>query len=153
MQKKVIKRDSPYLLNQTSYLKEYCTVKVATARMSGHTYASSKYALELMAKGKNVLVLSHNLEIAKRVCRQCLEICSKKKVKVDRYTIHRIESNGGRIIFGSKRSELARFSDSDWDCIIVDVASFWPPKDVDNVYKTLGPCLARSRFPIILFME
>ena len=133
-----------------SHLKEFCTVKVSTARRSGHTTAIVKIALESVQKKKNVLVLSHNQHMSRAICGQAINEVIPEMVN---YTSHRLRTESNTIWFDSRGNNYDRFKGPQIDVVLVDCATFWSPNKIDEMYKIVAPSMMFVKYPIIYLFE
>lgn len=145
-----------------AYLKEFCTVKICTARRSGHTCALSIFVSDEVLSGKNIMYLSFvesHLQLNKRSLEQAVHDVGGKITK----SSHRstVVEGGSYVVFASM-SDLGSKADNfpcdklrgySLDYIVVDMSSMWSNKRIDAIYRNLGPSFLNSESPVLIFMQ
>jgi hypothetical protein len=142
-------------LSQLAWWKEYCTIKMACSRRSGHTTAIGKLIPEYFNRA---LILAPNLEIAKRLSQVFIDghdhatkedlINNEPILKKTAYTI---STETSEYTFGSVGS-LDRYRSEKYQAIVVDVTCMLSNKDMDNIYD-LGICMNCYPENFFIFVE
>jgi hypothetical protein len=155
----------PPIVFDTSYLKEFCTIRMQTARRSGHTTAICQVAYEYF---RRALILFYNHEMSQRTKAYFAEVCAEngitKNIEVG------LQYPKTKDKFVSKASSFIRVDDSDEYCfgsvnsidnlkgfefeaIFVDCAFMLSKKKEDKIYETLAPCMAKYPEKFFIFVE
>jgi hypothetical protein len=159
----LIREDSsniPYL-GIKAYHKEYCTIRMSTARGAGHTTAAAKLAIK---RFNNVLFVSPNQSIATRlhqaVGQQAYAIRQKKLQTSNKWDIFRVTSGqidtiNGRYLFvsGSNDSIIRATKAFQFDAIIVDGASMLKPSVEKFIYELLAMGMMGNKYQFFIFIQ
>ena len=140
--------------NYKSFLNEFCTIKVCSARRSGHSSAIAKYAVEEMAKGKDVIILSWTMRQSDLYTNMIRQFVKEEDIELVKFTKYEFRTKSGSIILSSKgHGDFDRLRGLSCDYLLVDVACMWSKKDIKELYKVGGECLRYRKNPIIAFLE
>ena len=140
-------------VSDKNYLKEFCTVRMATARASGHSMALIKVALEYFDK---VLFLSPTVEMAYRLNQYFVEYCTsgtKGITRIKRRTQNTLETPDGHYHFTSFKSSLSYHRGIEYEAIIVDGAFWLSQKKEDEIYGSFSPAMARYPEKFFIFIQ
>ena len=118
------------------FAKEYCTVKVCTARRTGHTTAINEF---LMNK-----------------CHNCHEkwatVCfNQKAIEINYKSL--LSNKNCYINFMTQNTFDNNLRGQELDGIIVDCASFMSQKKMDQLYQTGMACMINKKYKLFIFME
>ena len=131
-----------------SYLNEFCTVRMCTARRSGHTTAMCKLANEYFDK---VIFLSPNQEMSYRLFDYCDSLHSSSIEKSSRHK-DEIVTKTGTYLFGSHNS-LNNFRGMECEAVFID-GTFWlNAKKEDEIYSALTPCMKNNPQRFFIFIQ
>jgi len=139
-----------------SFAKEFCTIKVCSARRSGHSTAISKFLLSRCSKNKEKwALLSYNHQMSKansQTCLKMIETESNYKYKAEHLSLDNIKfKNKGEIIFKSFFSNSIR--GYDLDGIIVDCATLFNRDKIDQLYNDGIACMNTKEHKLFIFIE
>jgi hypothetical protein len=146
-------------VNDMAWWKEYCTIRMACSRRSGHTSAIAKVIPEYFDKA---LILCVNQDIAERVCgtfvqayasqnggRQRTNLNGEPLLKQTRY---KLITENSEYDFGTINS-LDNYRGSEFQAIIVDVACVLNNKKTDEIYEKLGASMQKYPEKFFIFVE
>lgn len=148
------KIDRP-ILSSIQKAQEFCTIKVCTARQSGHSLAIAHFLLDRTNEHwalitPTVYMLQNNIEQIYTVN----NINGYQHNIITRRTEHQIEFvNGGSITYASINNMDSFLRGSHVNGIIVDCASFLNKRALDNLYITGYASMARNRYKYFIFIE
>jgi hypothetical protein len=119
--------------------KEYCTIKICTARRSGHSTAICKVAYEYFDKA---IFMSGSLDQAKCLKNKfCTYIYEIDPDIISKNTNSVLETkNGGRYIFGLHRN-LDCYCGEDCEVVFVDGTYNLNPSKEKEIYERFGPVM------------
>ncbi len=130
-------RDSLKYCSFMQWLKEYCTIKICSARRAGHTEALKKLIIE---DKMNIGCFVPN--------RQWVNIIKKDyKETVEK------DINEGKLEFCTDMNSidfLRGKNFSNLDAIVVDQASFFSQKKIDKIYDLIILTICRNKIPFYL---
>lgn len=115
--------------NIKAYLKEFCTIKLCTARQTGHTSAILRLCTEYFDKS---LVLYNTIEMARKIREYYNSLYNED------------------IISGTITNFHSVYRGYEFDAIFIDCASFVCSSKLDCIYDELGPCLNQKEKFVIL---
>jgi hypothetical protein len=134
--------------NSTQFLKEFCTIKLKTARQTGHT--ESIFNL-LKDKGLNIFYIYMSRQLGDMFLNK-YEKYYEKEVNYDmgNYSIlGRIIDN---CVFGNLKTRLMGKSFDNIDAIVVDNYSFLPKEKEEFIYHNLVTKKSNDPF-FIIFLQ
>lgn len=134
--------------DNAGYLKEFCTVRMCTARGSGHTTAICKVAKEYF---ENAIFLSPTVEMSERLneCFRSLQVDSSEFVKTNK---HEIFGRNGRYLFGTYNS-LDTFRGNECEAVFVDGTFMMNNKKEEDIYTILSPCMCKYSQRFFIFIQ
>ena len=135
----------PATSDNISYWKEFCTVRMQTARRSGHTMSICRVAHEYFRKA---LILTYNLDVAHRTKKRFENINEAHILK----TTNRIESGDSKYYFESINS-FEGCRGLDFEAVFVDCAFMLSKQKEDKIYNALAPSMARHSEKFFIFVE
>ena len=152
--------DNPDSRSPLGYAKEYCTVKVCTARRSGHTTAINYFILNKAAKLNQKWAIiypnQHILETNKKNISEYLKSLNgniKTTYKPNEFNNYRIVfKNGGEIPFITINS-LDKLRGTMLDGIIVDCSSLLSENKIDMLYDHGINCMKKNKYKFFIFVE
>lgn len=134
-----------------AYAKEFATIKLCTARGSGHSTAISKFVNEYK---NNYAILSFNLKMAEHLkeyvrfsslsANRLMEKHNSQYIKYD---------DGNEIFFGSMHNFRNCLTGHNIGGIIVDCASLWSKEKIEELYKVGLPCMGKRNKQYFIFVE
>jgi hypothetical protein len=136
-----------------SFAKEWATIKVCSARRSGHSTAIAHFVLN--RKNEKWAIIAPSLSM---VSRNHELINSKNTVLPFRNTLlfnNRQEivfKEGGEVHFLSEGS-FDRLRGQELDGIIVDCVSFMSQKKIEELYKVGMPSMQNKKYKFFIFIE
>ena len=147
------------------YYKEFCTVKMQTARRSGHTSALCKVAYEYFNK---VLILTYNQDMAQRLkgvfpnaTKTILPTKAKLEVGVE-FPLkgygngkmrNVIRINGNQDYYFETVNNVDKLRGMEFEAIFVDCAFALSKIKENQIYESLGPCMNRYQEKFFIFVE
>jgi len=124
--------------DRLDYWKEFCTIRMATSRRSGHTTAICKIAQSYF---NSAIFLSPNLDVSRFLCEAFKKRYDVEGIKkITKNTRDTILTKDGGYFFRSYRS-IDGIRGIDCEAIIIDPACLLKPKEEDKIYRDLGPCM------------
>jgi len=140
----------PISSDELYYWKEFCTVKMCVARRSGHTTAMCKIAQKYF---NSAIFLSPTMEISNNLYKG---FAALYEVYDDDF-VYLKKRNGtmltrdGEYFFGSYKS-LNKFRGIDCEAVFIDPSCFLRPKETDEIYEILGPCMQNYPQKFFIFI-
>lgn len=136
--------------DNAGYLKEFCTVRMCTARRSGHTMAIFKIAREYFEK---FIFLSPTLEMSARL-NECFLGCLRKIDGLDimKANEHEILMKKDRYLFGTYNS-LDMFRGQECEAVFVDGTFGMTLSKENNIYTVLAPCMQNYPQRFFVFVQ
>jgi hypothetical protein len=134
------------------YFKEFCTVKMCTARQSGHSTALCKVAWEYFDK---VAFLSPNYSMAERLSSRFQKSIVNKDIDckdIVRQCKSELVTKNGYYLFGSYRA-LERFCDYDCEAVFIDGTFEMTDTIENNIYLAFGPVMWKYSQRFFVFVE
>jgi len=120
------------------FAKEYCTVKVSSARMSGHTSSILKIANDCFDKSMIILPKLKQTRVVKRT----IQIDYPNSMeKFDLMSI------------GSLSHARGNLYDNKLEAVFVDIASFISDNKIEEIYDTFIPILCMKPHYFFIFVE
>jgi len=121
-----------------AFTKEYCTVKVSSARMCGHTTAILKIANDCFDKS---MIISSKLDQSRRIEHmiQCDYPNSMEKFET--------------ISLGSLSHARGNLYENKLEAVFVDIASVISDSRIEEVYDTFLPILCMKPHYFFIFVE
>jgi len=152
--------DNPDSRSPLGYAKECCTIKVCTARRSGHTTAINYFILNKTAKlNQKWAFICPNpriLETNKNNISEYLKSLNgniKTTYNPNEFNNYRIIfKNGGEIPFITINS-LDRLRGTMLDGIIVDCSSLLSENKIDMLYDYGINCMKKNKYKFFIFVE
>jgi len=138
--------------------REYCTVRLYTARMAGHSTAIRKVAYEYF---KKAIILSPKVDMSRQI-QDCFCNGIKEKATVDKgiqlpvvsKKQNRIlEINGDHSYFFESFHSLDSLRGIEAEAIFVDCAFMLSEEKTQYIYDNLGPCMARYPQNFFIFVQ
>lgn len=135
-----------------AYAKEFCTVKLTTARSSGHSSAIARFINEFY--DKDWILISVNQDMSEQNMQKITKYANpyvKKQTKSQ--IIYDNKGKGGKTIltsFGSFERDLRGL---EADGIIVDCACMLTKTKMEELYKIGLPCMCRRLHQFFIFVE
>ena len=137
----------PAISDNVGYWKEFCTVRMHTARRSGHTTSICKVAHEYFRKA---LILTYNLDLAQKTKKRF------ENINVDEARIlktkNRVESGDSKYYFESINS-FENCQGLDFEAVFVDCAFMLSKQKEDKIYNALAPSMAKYSEKFFIFVE
>ena len=129
------------------YLKERCTVRMCTARQSGHSTAIFRIAREYFEK---VIFLSPTLKMSERL-NECFlgKIDGLDLVKANK---HEVLTRKDRYLFGTHNS-LDVFRGQECEAVFVDGTFNMSVSKEDDIYTVLAPCMQNYPQRFFIFVQ
>jgi len=154
-----IKKDTPNL-SPLSFAKEFCTIKVCSARSSGHSMAINKFILDKAAKSNEKWALiSHNQHCLERNLNGISEHIKSlngeviASYSINYFTKHKIVfANGGEIHLISINSTI-NLRGLELDGIIIDCSSIISEKKIEQLYNDGFQCMSTKQYKYLIFVE
>lgn len=137
----------PAISDNMSYWKEFCTVRMYTARRSGHTTSICKVAHEYFRKA---LILAYNLDSAQKI-KETFENINVDKAHILK-TTNRVESLDSKYYFESINS-FENCRGLDFEAVFVDCAFMLSKQKEDKIYNILAPSMAKHSEKFFIFVE
>ena len=142
------------------FAKELCTIKVCSARRSGHSMAINKFMLDKAAKSNEKWALiSHNQHCLERNLKGISEHIKSlngeviSSYSINYFTKHKIVfANGGEIHLISINS-TDNLRGLELDGIIVDCASIISEKKIEQLYNDGFQCMSTKQYKYLIFVE
>jgi hypothetical protein len=133
----------------TDYYKEFCTVKMATSRGSGHTRAIAHLAYDYF---KSVIILSPNQNMSLYTKNMLISAIGENNIQY--YTSNTISTtNGGRYYFRTLSDCVASVRGIQCEAVFIDCASTLQQERIDNIYRCMAPCMHYSWYKLFIFVE
>lgn len=138
----------PKFNSNISYLKEYCTAKMCTARRSGHTTAMCLIAKEYFDK---VVFLGPTYDMSENIA-QCFRRLQNDNTEFIRETKNELTTKSGYYLFGSQNS-LEVFKGKEIEAVFIDGTFFMTSKKEDEIYQALSPCMCKYPQRFFIFIQ
>lgn len=142
--------------DEKSHLKEFCTIRMCTARQSGHTTAMCKIAKEYFDK---VIFISPQYDMAERLnlifCNMVYEQSQRNISECPEFTKvtkNEISTKNGYYFFGSQNS-LDIFRGREVEAVFIDGSFAITSKKEDDIYMTLAPCMSKYPQRFFIFIQ
>ena len=133
------------------YLNEFCTVRMCTARQSGHSTAICYIALEYFDRAI-LLSAAHQMSINLNRCMSNLKNKSSY-VNFKNESENKLTTTTGKeYIFGTY-DNLDRFQDIKTEAVFVDGTFDITPKKEDEIYDVLAPCMKHYPQRFFIFVQ
>lgn len=138
-----------YSYQPLAHAKEYCTIKLTTARRSGHSTAISKLITKY---NNNWAIISHNQAMSERLIDNIrLNSINNNIVKITKSQID--FKNGNKTILITTHNFNEKLRGISLDGIIVDCACLLSQKKIEEIYKTGIPCMQFQPYRFFIFVE
>ena len=131
-----------------SYCREFCTVRLQTARRSGHTIALCKIAHEYFHKA---LILAPNNNMSQRIRRSFPNVCGVVGSVRNLDHVIRVD-NAEEYYFGTTNS-MDHLRGFEFEAVLVDCAFMLSKKKEDSIYDNFAPSMARYPERFFIFVE
>lgn len=143
--------------NNYQYHKEFCTIKMSTARGLGHTQAIINTSIKYFNK---ILILTPTLDISEQTKNKFSYIPNTKITKkhalnsldIKPITTDLIKVNDKQFHFGSFNN-INNFRGYDLEAVYVDVACMINNKQEKEIYDTLAPCMNNYPHKFFIFIQ
>lgn len=152
-------------LSPLSFAKEFCTIKVCSARRSGHSMAINKFLLDkTIISNEKWALIAHN--------QHCLEVFSSKNLSriseyvkclkkemttlsnyINYYNTHKITFNNGGEIHLISINSTNNLRGLELDGIIVDCASILSEKKIGQLYNDGFQCMSTKKYKHLIFVK
>jgi hypothetical protein len=147
-------------ISPLQFAKDFCTIKVCSARRSGHSMAINKFILDKAAKSNEKWALiSHNQHCLERNLNGISEHIKSLNGEViashsiNYFTKHKmVFANGGEIHFISINS-TDNLRGLELDGIIVDCTSIISEKKIEQLYNDGFQCMSTKQYKYLIFVE
>jgi hypothetical protein len=128
------------IIHPKQWLKEYCTIKMCSARQTGHSSSLLQLAKEHY---DNVLFLSPNITMSKRLQEKWLPYCC--------YIIY----NHKNFHFESIKSKFYEkyIAFNNLDAIMIDNSYFMSNSDIENIYNLAQHTLKHDKNTYVIFVQ
>lgn len=150
------KKDTCRELRRTAPLahaKEYGTVKICTARQSGHTFAISRFVNSCEYR-KNWMILGSSSSQVEQNFRSIVNFSTLLKRKLQSVKSNCISYEDGQVIrFGSIKNFNSCLRGVDINGIIIDCASLWSKEKIEELYTIGLPCMLYQKTISFIFVE
>lgn len=138
-----------------SIAHEICTIKVGTARMTGHSLAIAHFLLD--RSNQHWALITPTLWILQRIIEQ-IHIANMDHVNQHNNIISRTKNkikflNGGSITGMSIHNMDVLLRGHHIDGIVVDCASHLNNEQLDALYMNGNACMVRNRYKYFIFIE
>lgn len=133
-------------LSSLDYWKQFCTIRFCSARQSGNTTAICKIAKDYFTK---VIFLSPSYDMSHCVRDTFYRIYGKKDV-TELLSDKLLTKNDG-YFFGSYGS-LDVFRGIACEAVVIDPSFMLNPKQEDEIFRTLGPCMSQHPEKFFIFI-
>ena len=141
------------------FLEEFCTVKMASARGTGHSYSAVKLGMDYF---NSALFISPKIDMSRRLMgnfAECYKEANYKIVTEDPYwdkvklNVRRIETQTGNYYFEAADTFDSFARGIKTEAIIVDVACMFSQAKIDNIYEVCHPCMNHLDLKFFIFIE
>jgi hypothetical protein len=157
-QRKVQHNDPPLNINHIQMAKEYCTVKVGTARQTGHSTAIAQFVLNRTKE--NWIIITPKLTMIDHVFdiiayNSVITIESRKSCVIEERTQRAAIKfyDGGTVLgfddYGIEFGMRGKHADG----IIIDCSTFVSDKAMNNIYNIGMACMAQNELKYFICME
>ena len=129
-------------INHNNYAKEFCTVRFASSRRSGHSTAIAKIALEYFNKA---LILSPTLDMSRHLYQYFMSELERQNITAQKITQSKIiitEDHENMYHFGSLEQNINAFRGISLEAIIVDCAFMMSNAKEEKLYKDFIPAMS-----------
>jgi hypothetical protein len=134
--------------SQLAYAKEYCTIKLASSRGSGHSSAISSFLNHLTGQW---LVLGPTQKQSERIHGLMRKNNATKQCK--RVTNSEIEYDDLKVVFGSMGAlKNGSLNGYEFDGVIFDGAFGIRPKDLSIIYSQLMASMVYKKYMFFIFI-
>ena len=132
-----------------SYAKEFCTIKLTTARRSGHSTAIAKLVNEYhdhkwSLLGYNLAMAERNLNLIRQYDKGFISKATKSYVEFQ---------SGGKVDFMSLQNFENNLRGIEFDGIIVDCACMMSQNKMERLYDSAIPCMQFRPYMFFIFVE
>ena len=135
-----------------AYAKEFCTIKLSTARRSGHSSAIARFVNEHYSK--NWAIISYNQNMSERNIENVSKNSGNNIYKATKsYIEFTKDKESGKTIFTSFNSFDRDLRGIELDGIIIDCASMLTKKKIKSLYEVGMSCMARKQYQFFIFIE
>lgn len=135
------------LLNDLSYAKEICTIRMATARRSGHTSSIAKFVNKY--NDKNWAIIPPTMRQVEEI-NKMVGVYSKGDIL--KQTQSYIEFKNGRTQFMTANTFNRDLRGLDLDGIIVDCAFYLSQSKIEELYQVGMPCMRFKPYKFFIFV-
>lgn len=139
-----------------AYAKEFCTIKLTTARRSGHSHALARLVNQYYRD--DWAIINYN----QRLSNHCYQ--NIRKYKMEKVNIYEPKSSESKILYmdGCTMSETILTTSFCFDKdlrgielngIIVDCACMFSQSKIDSIYDIGMACMKNSKYQFFIFVE
>lgn len=136
-----------------AHAKEFGTVKMATARQSGHSTAIANFLVK--HNKMSWLVLAENQNIVERIAQITSKIITDNP-KIDsstKITKRNIQFKNGAFINFDSINAIDNIRGMELDGVIVDCASFISKTKIEELYRTALPSMRLKPYVFFIFVQ
>ena len=137
--------------------EEFCTIKVCTARQTGHSLAIAHFLLNRTNEywaiiSPTIRMGDHNMEIIND--NSFITVNGKISCTISARSKNKIEFyNGGSIVNISQHCLDTELRGRHFNGIIIDNVSIMCKKSIDEIYNIGQACMAKNRYMYFIFIE
>jgi len=136
--------------DQLSVAKEFCTIKMTTARRTGHSTAIAKF---ITKHKNNWVIITPVLKQADFLHNMTVNEIKRENLFISKENSLNIESENRKINFMSIHNFDNQLRGLELDGIIVDCASFMNPSKIDLLYRVGIECMRNKPYMFFIFVE
>lgn len=135
-----------------AYAKEFCSIKLTTARHSGHSSALARFINEYY--DKNWVLISVNQNMSEKNIDKIVQYSNGHIAKCNKSFIsYENGTKKGKTVLTSFASMERDLRGLELNGILVDCACFLTQTKIDELYKIGMACMAKSKYQFFIFVE
>ena len=156
-QQEVLRNDIPLNINAQQMAKEYCTIKVCTARRTGHSTAIAQFVLNRTKE--NWIIITPKLQMVDRVFdiisyNSVITIGRRRSCVIEERSKRAIKFyDGGSVLGFSDYESDTRLRGIQIDGILLDCSTFISDKAMDNIYYLGMACMTKNELKYFICVE
>lgn len=135
-------------INDLCEWKEFCTIRMTSSRQSGHTFSIAKLSLEYF---DSAILLSANQDMSNHMFETIKNLQNNPEF-FTKVTPSTLRTSNGQYLFGTYEN-LDRYRGVTTEAIFIEGTFNLTPKKEDDIYRTLGPCMARNPQKFFIFVQ
>ena len=141
--------DDYYCKNKLALAKEFCTIKLATARRCGH---SSAIAQLVNKYHKNWAIISGNQSMSEKISKKINKWNEKRDIRKTTQKIIEFKDNS-MILLEKQHTFFTNLRGHELDGIIVDGISFLSQSKIENIYEMGITCMEHKKYKFFIFVQ